>query len=64
MKGIHYITDKQQAIKSVVIDYKLFKKPTEELEDIFDVLVAEARKNDKNVPFDKVLQNLKSKDKL
>ena len=33
-------------------------------EDILDVLIAEARKNDKNVPFDRVLKNLKSKGKL
>jgi hypothetical protein len=64
MKGINYITDEKQVIKSVVIDYDLFKKPTDELEDIFDTLIAEARKNDKNIPFEKVLQSLKSKGKL
>ena len=33
-------------------------------EDVLDVVIAEARKNDKNVPFDEVLKNLKSKGKL
>ncbi len=64
MKGITYITDKKQRVQSVVLDYKLFKNAGEELEDIFDVLVAEARKNEKNVPFDNVIENLKRKGKL
>lgn len=64
MKGITYITDKKQRVQSVVLDYKLFKNAGEELEDIFDVLVAEARKNEKNVPFETVIENLKRKGKL
>ena len=64
MKGITYITDKKQRVQSVVLDYKLFKNAGEELEDIFDVLVSEARKNEKNVPFETVIENLKRKGKL
>jgi hypothetical protein len=64
MKGITYITDKKQRVHSVVLDYKLFKNAGEELEDIFDVLVSEARKNEKNVPFETVIENLKRKGKL
>ncbi len=64
MKGISYITDDHNKIKAVVIDYKLFRTPGEEIENIMDVLIAETRKDEQSIPFDTLMKNLKKKGKL
>lgn len=64
MKGISFITDGQNKKKAVVIDYNLFKNHSEELEDILDTIIAEARQDEKSIPFEKVVAELKKKGKL
>ncbi|MBX3163422.1 MAG: hypothetical protein KF900_03000 [Bacteroidetes bacterium] len=64
MKGINYITNEKNQKQSVVIDLKLFKQHSEQLEDIMDIIIAEARKDEESVPFEKVLKSLKKKGKL
>lgn len=64
MKGISYITDSRNNKKAVVIEYNLFKNHSEELEDILDVIIAEARKDEESIPFKKVITQLKKKGKL
>ena len=64
MKGISFITDRQNKKKAVVIDYNLFKHHSEELEDMLDVIIAEARQDEKSIPFKKVIADLKKKGKL
>lgn len=64
MKGISYITDDKNRKTAVVIDLKTFKKHEEEIEDLLDVIIAESRKDEESIPFDKVLKTLKTKGKL
>ena len=64
MKGISYITDNHNKKTAVIIDYSLFKKHTEVLEDILDTIIAEARQEEESIPFEKVVNQLKKKGKL
>ncbi len=64
MKGVSYITNGNNKKQAVVIDYSLFKKHAEEIEDILDIIIAEAREEEESVPFEKVVANLKKKGKI
>jgi hypothetical protein len=64
MKGVSYITDEHNHKTAVVIDMKTLERYDEELEDLFDGIIAEARKNDEKVPLKKVISNLKKAGKL
>jgi hypothetical protein len=64
MKGISYIIDGNNKKKAIVIDFSLFKNHEQEIEDILDVIIAEARKKEESIPFEKVMTNLKKKGKL
>ncbi|MCD6012770.1 MAG: hypothetical protein K0Q79_2632 [Flavipsychrobacter sp.] len=64
MKGISYLTDEHNHKKAVVIDIKTLEKYDDELEDLFDGIIAESRKNDEKVPLKKVISNLKKAGKL
>jgi len=64
MKGVRYITDSKNRKKSVVIDLKTIEKYEENIEDLFDVIIAESRKDESSVSFDDVKKKLKSKGKL
>ncbi len=64
MKGISYITDGSNKKKAIVIDYSLFKNHEQEIEDILDVIIAEVRQEEKSLPFEKVVTQLKKKGKL
>jgi hypothetical protein len=64
MKGISYITNEKNERSSVVIDLKLFKQHSEQIEDMLDVIIAEARKKEESIPFEKVVKALKKKGKL
>jgi hypothetical protein len=55
VKGISFITDGHNKKKAVVIDYNLFKSNSEELEDMLDIIIAEARQEEKSIPFEKVM---------
>ena len=61
MNGIQFITDDKGRKTAAVID---LKKHAELWEDIQDVLVSRARKNEKRVPFDKVKADLIKSGKL
>ena len=64
MKGVRYITDSKNRRKSVVIDLKTIEKYDENIEDLFDVIMAESRKDEPSVTWDSVKKKLKSKGKL
>ena len=64
VKGISYITDSKNRKKAVVIDFKTIEKYDENLEDLFDVILAEARKDEPSSSWDDVKKKLKSKGKL
>ena len=64
MKGISYLTNEKNERQSVVIDLKLFKQHNEQIEDLLDTIIAEARKTEESIPFEKVVKTLKKKGKL
>ena len=49
MKGISYITDKNNKKVSVIIDLKIIENNDEEVHEFIDVIVAESRKNDEMI---------------
>lgn len=61
MKGIRYITDENNQKTAVVIDLKCFKKSTEELEDLWDALVAEHRGNETSRDWEEIRSELLDK---
>lgn len=63
MKGISYITDENNQRKAVVIDLKTFKKHEDEIEDLLDVLIAESKKEEESIPFEKLVKSFTKKGK-
>ncbi len=59
MKGISYITDEKNNKKALVIDLKILEEKDEEVQEYIDVLVAESRKDDELISWDKVKEQLK-----
>jgi hypothetical protein len=64
MKGISYITDDKNRKTAVVIDLKTLNKQAEAIEDLLDVIIAESRREEESIPFEKVVKSLKKKGKL
>lgn len=64
MKGLSYITDEKSRRKAVVIDLKTLRKFDEQIEDLFDAIIAESRKNEPSTSWETVKRNLKKKGKL
>ena len=64
MKGISYITDKKNKKTAVVIDLKTLQKYDEQIEDLFDVIIAESRVEEPSVSWEDVKKKLKKKGKL
>ena len=46
MKGVSYITDEKSRKKAVVIDLKTLEKYEEQIEDLFDIIIAESRRDE------------------
>jgi hypothetical protein len=49
MKGVTYITDNKNRKKAVIIELKTLEKYNEQIEDLFDVIIAESRKDEPTV---------------
>ncbi len=65
MKGINYLTDDQGNKTVLLIDLKSHdKKLNELLEDIEDIMQAEAVKDEPTVTFEKAISNLYAKGKV
>jgi len=65
MKNISFITDKATKTRYAQINLKKVAKYTdEELEDLLDVIVAEARKDDEKITIDELEKQLKKAKKL
>ena len=61
MKGVTYITNKKNQKTAVVIDLKTLKKYDEQLEDLFDMIIAESRAEEPSVSWEMVKNKLKKK---
>ncbi len=64
MKGVTYITDNKSKKKAVVIELKTLRKFEEQLEDLFDGIIAESRREETSISWEEVKKNLKKKGKL
>jgi hypothetical protein len=64
MKGISYITDSKSRRKAVVIEIKALKKYDEQIEDLFDAIIAEARREEVSIEWSETKRKLKNKGKL
>jgi hypothetical protein len=64
MKGVTILTDEKNNRKILQADIKEIAKRPNEFEDLMDVLVAEDRKNEKEIAWDEVKKQLKKKGKL
>ncbi|MGZ3777535.1 MAG: hypothetical protein ACXVI9_08045 [Mucilaginibacter sp.] len=64
MEGISYITDNHNRKKAVVIDLKTIEEHEDDVHDFIDTLIAESRKNDELIDWEKAKKDLKSAGKL
>jgi hypothetical protein len=64
MRGVSYLLDNDNKKIAVQIDLKTIEQHQKDIEDLLDGIIAEARKGEEKVPFDKVLKNLKKAGKL
>ncbi len=64
MKGVTYITDDKNRKKAVVIEMKTLTHYDEQIEDLFDVIIAESRKDEPTVAWEDIKARLKKKGKL
>lgn len=62
MDGILYLTDDQNKKRFVQID--IDKYGGEYLQDLIDGLVAESRRTEESIPFDKVMTDLRKAGKI
>jgi hypothetical protein len=64
MKGVSYITDDKNRKKAVVIEMKTLVQYDEQIEDLFDVIIAESRAEEPTVAWEEAKMQLKKKGKL
>ena len=64
MKGVSYITDEKSHKKAVIIDLKTLEKYDEQIEDLFDAIIAESRRDEPSVRWEDLKKRLKKKGKL
>ena len=64
MKGVTYIKDKKNRKTAVVIDLKTLKKYDEQIEDLFDMIIAESRAEEPAIALETVKNKLRRKGKL
>ena len=61
MKGVNYISDNKNRKTAVVIDLKVLEKYDEQIEDLFDTIIAESREDEENIPLEDVIKSMKAK---
>ena len=64
MKSVTFLTDKKRNRDILQIDLKTLSKYPEEVEDLVDVIVAESRRNEKNISLADAKKILKKNGKL
>ena len=58
------MTDEKSGRRIAQIDLSLVGKQSRDLEELFDVLIAEARKNEKDYSWDSIKKDLKRKGRI
>jgi hypothetical protein len=64
MKGVTFITDETHNKRFVQIDLERLENHQGEVEDLLDVIIAESRKEDEEISWDELKEQLKSEGKL
>jgi hypothetical protein len=64
VKGFSLLIDKKSKKEILQIEVKELVKNPQIFEDILDVLIAEERKNEKSIPWEKAKKQLKKEGKL
>ena len=64
MKGVTFIHDKSHKKRFVKIDMDTLEKYEEKLEELYDVIIAESRKDEGSVSWEDVKKQLKKKKKI
>lgn len=59
VKGVNFVTNELNEKIAVQMDLEVIYNQQEALEDLLDGIIAEARKDEKKVPLDSVLNKLK-----
>jgi hypothetical protein len=63
MKGVTILKDEKNN-KILQVDVKQIAKDPEKFEDLMDVMIAEARKNEKKIPWEAAKKQLRKAGKL
>ncbi|MFI5196960.1 MAG: hypothetical protein ACHQD8_07700 [Chitinophagales bacterium] len=65
MKGISFVTDETRKRRYAQIDLNgIAQYDDEKLEDLMDIIIAEARKNEKSIPWESVKAELIKEGKI
>ncbi len=64
MKGVKILLDEASNKRFVQIDVDVLDKDREAVEDLLDVIIAENRKNDVMIPWEKAKADLRKSGKL
>ncbi|MDH5475729.1 MAG: hypothetical protein OEX22_08580 [Cyclobacteriaceae bacterium] len=64
MKGVTFITDETHNKRFVQIDIDQLEKHQNKVEDLLDVIIAESRKDDDEISWEEVKEQLKASGKL
>ena len=59
MKGISFLKDQKNKKRFVKIDLKKLPKTNNEWEDLIDAIIAESRRDEPSIPFEKVVNKLR-----
>lgn len=59
MKGVTFLTDETNKKKLLQVDIKEVAKNPEKFEDLLDVIIAEARKDEAKIPWAEAKKKLK-----
>lgn len=58
------MTEEKSGKKIAQLDLSYLAKSKEDIEEVLDILIAEARKEEKNIPWDSIKKDLKKKGRL
>ena len=64
MKSVTFLTDKKRNREILQIDLSLLSKNPDEVEDLVDVIIAESRKNEKDISLAAAKKMLKKSGKI
>lgn len=64
MKGVTFITDETHNKRFVQIELEKLEEYQHKIEDLLDVIIAESRKNDEEISWEELKQQLKAKGNL